>query len=245
METSGLRHQGFMSHGPPSHHLPMMAMVIKERLEQKHRCLYFDSEQMVAGLLSHLARVGVDVAREISQNSLVVYCHLGHLSEDQTFDTDRMIATLEVALTQTLRDGYVGLWSSGDIAWEFGPRVDYGQLAQYEMKLDEFMRAHSEMSAICQYHSSVLPPVVMQTGHQTHPSLFINEAHSELNPAYEANNRIISSTSHEDLCDLSFPQDIRARASACADSMGITLNEFIKRSISEKLNSNRRKSFWN
>jgi hypothetical protein len=230
METSGFRHQGFMYHGSPSHHIPMMAAVIKARLEQKHRCLYFDSKRMVAGLQSHLAQIGVDVGRQTAQNSLVVSSHLGHLSEDQTFDIDRMIATLEGSLNQTLRDGYVGLWASGDIAWEFGPKVDFGQLIEYEMRLEDFMCAHPEMSGICQYHAGVLPLSVMQTSHEMHPSLFINEAESLLNPAY-----VGPMTPAETLLDLSLPQDIRRRASACAESQDMTLNEFINRAITDKL----------
>ena len=93
-----------MYRGSPSHHIPMMAAVIRARLEQKHRCLYFDSKRMVEGLRSHLAQIGVDVARETAQNNLVVSSDLGHLRGDQTLDTDRMIATLKDALNQTLRD---------------------------------------------------------------------------------------------------------------------------------------------
>jgi DcmR-like sensory protein len=245
MESSGFRHQGFMYHGSPSHHIPMMAAVIKARLEQKHRCLYFDSEPMAAGLRFHLAQIGVDVARETAQNSLVVSSHLGHLSEDQTFDIDRMIATLEDALNQTLRDGYVGLWASGDIAWEFGPKVDFGQLIQYEIRLEDFVCAHPEMSGICQYHAGVLPPDAMQAGHEMHPSFFINETQSRLNPAYSARDRVGSITSAEALFDLSLPQDIRRRASACADSQGITLNEFINRAIAEKLYPANQKKLMN
>jgi hypothetical protein len=235
METSGFRHQGFMYHGSPSHHIPMMAAVIKARLEEKHRCLYFDSKPMVAGLRSRLAQIEVDVDRETANNSLVFSSHLGHLSDDQTFDVERMIATLEDALNQTLRDGYVGLWASGDIAWEFGPKVDFGELVRYEMQLEEFICAHAEISGICQYHASLLPPDAMQTGHEMHPSFFITETQSQLNPAYRARNRVGPLTSPETLFDLSLPQDIRRRASACADSQGITLNEFINRAIAEKL----------
>jgi MEDS: MEthanogen/methylotroph, DcmR Sensory domain len=237
METSGFRHQGFMYHGSPSHNIPMMAAVIKERLEQKHRCLYFDSEPMVAGLLSHLTQVGVNVARETAQNSLVVSSHLGHLSEDRTFDVDRMIATLEDYLSETLRDGYVGLWASGDIAWEFGPGADYGPLKQYEMRLEDFMCAHAEMSGICQYHSGVLPPDAMRTGHEMHPSLFINETRSEWNPAYRPSDRVLPVASIEAMVDLYFPHEIRSRASACAANLGMTLDEFIQEAVAEKLNS--------
>jgi hypothetical protein len=235
METSGFRHQGFMYHGSPSLQIPIIAPVIKARLEQNHRCLYLDSKRMVAGLRSHLAQIGVDVARETAKNSLVFSSELSHLSEDQTFDVDRMIATLEDALHQTLRDGYVGLWASGDVAWEFGPKVDFGQLAQYEMRLEDFICTHAEISGICQYHASVLPPDAMQTGHEMHPSFFINETQSRLNPAYMARNRVGPMTSPETIFDLSLPHDIRRRASAWADSHGITLNECINRAIAEKL----------
>ena len=235
METSGFRHQAFMYHDSPSGQIAMMAPVIKARLEQKHRCLYFDSERMVAGLRSHLAQIGVDVARETAKNSLVFSSQLSHLSEDQTFDVDRMIATLEDTLNQTLRDGYVGLWASGDVAWEFGPKVDFGQLVEYETRLEDFICTHAEISGICQYHAGVLPPAAMQTGHEMHPSFFINETQSRLNPAYRARNRVGPTTSVETIFDLSLPQDIRRRASDCADSQGITLNEFINRAIAEKL----------
>jgi hypothetical protein len=235
MGTSGFRHQGFMYHGSPTLQIPMIAAVIKARLQQKHRCLYLHKEWMVAGLQSHLAQIGVDVAGETAKNSLVFCSQLSHLSEDQTFDVDRMIATLEDTLHQTLRDGYAGLWASGDVAWEFGPKVDFGQLAEYETRLEEFVCAHAEMSGICQYHAGVLPPEAMQTGHDMHPSFFINETRSRLNPAYRARDRVVPMTSPETIVDLSLPHDIRKRASALADSQGITLNEFIHRAIAEKL----------
>ena len=237
METSGFRHQGFMYHGSPSGQIPMIAPVIKARLEQKHRCLYFDSKRVVAGLRSHLAQIGVDVARETAKKSLVLSSQLSHLSEDQTFDVDRMIATLKDALNQTLRDGYVGLWASGDVAWELGLKVDFGQLVEYETRLEEFICTHAEISGICQYHAGVLPPDAMQAGHQMHPSFFINETQSRLNPAYVARDRVGPMTSPETILDLSLPNAMRKQASAWADSQGITLNEFINRAIADKLHA--------
>ena len=235
METSGFRHQSFMYNGSPSRHIPMIAAVIKARLEQKHRCLYFDSEGMVAGLRSHLAQIGVDAVRESAETNLILSSHLSHLGEGQTFDVDRMMATLEDALNQTLRDGYAGLWASGDVAWELGPKGDFEQLAEYEMRLEDFLRTHAEMSGICQYNAGVLPHEAMRAGHEMHPSFFISETQSRLNPGFGAGNRVQPMTSAEDVLDLSLPHDTRKRASACADSQGITLNEFINRAITEKL----------
>jgi hypothetical protein len=245
METSGFRHQGFMYNGSPSHHIPMIAAVIKAKLEQEHRCLYFNSQRMVAELRSHLAQIGVDVDSETTKNSLVLSSHLGHLGDNQTFDIERMIAMLEDALNQTLRDGYAGLWSSGDVAWEFGPKGDFGQIAQYEMRLEDFLCSHAEISGICQYHAGVLPPEAMRAGREMHPSLFINEAQSQLNPAYRARHRVQPTTLPEDLFNLSLPRDTYRRASACAEGQGITLDEFINRAIAEKLYAGDQKNLKN
>jgi MEDS: MEthanogen/methylotroph, DcmR Sensory domain len=234
METSGFRHQCFMD-GSPSRHIPMIAAVIKGRLAQNHRCLYFNNKRMVAGLQSDLAQIGVDVARETANNSLVFTSHTSHLSADRSFDIDRMIATLEDTLNQTLRDGYAGLWTSGDVAWEFGPKKDFGQLLQYEMQLEDFVCAHAKFSGICLYHAGGLPPDAMQAGHETHPSFFISETQSRLNPAYRARHPVGPATSPEDILELSLPSDILRRASVCADSQGITLDEFINRAITEKM----------
>jgi hypothetical protein len=234
MATSGLRHQGFMDHGSPSRHIPMIAAVIKARLEQNHRCFYFNSEPMVAGLRSNLAEIGVDLARETANNSLVFSSDLGHLSEDQTFDIDRMMATFEDMLNQTLRDGYIGLWASGDVAWEFGPKRDFGQLLQYERQLEDFVCTHAEVSGVCLYHGSVLPANAMQTGHDVHPSFFISETQSRWNPAYRARRHVEPMKSPEDILEVSLPNDILMQASAGADRQGITLDEFINRAITDK-----------
>jgi hypothetical protein len=234
METAGFRHQGFVYDGSPSHHVPMIAAVIKAKLEQNHRCLYFNSEPMVAGLRSDLAQIGVDVVRETANNSLVFSSNLSHLSEDQTFSIDRMIAALEDTLNQTLRDGYAGLWSSGDVAWEFGPKKDFGQIVEYETRLEAFLCAHAEMSGICLYHASVLPSDAVQAGHELHPSLFISETQSRLNETFKAWHQV-EPTSHEDILDLYLPNDLLKRASACAAAQGITLGEFINQAITEKL----------
>ncbi len=39
---------------------------------------------------------------------------------DGSFDVPMMLANLEEALDQALRDGYKGLWATGDMTWEFG-----------------------------------------------------------------------------------------------------------------------------
>jgi hypothetical protein len=211
----------------------MIAEVIKAKLQHQHRCCYLNSNRMVTELRSHLALAGVDVSRETARNTLVLSSDCNHLNKDQTFDVERMIAFLEDALKQALHDGYAGLWVTGDVAWEFGPKGDFGQLAAYEKRLEEFLCAHAEISGICQYHAGALPPDSMRTGYEMHPSHFIDAAHSRLNPDFGAANRV--EPPHIDLFDLSLPGDTHRQASVWAETQGITLDEFIHRAIAERL----------
>jgi hypothetical protein len=234
MQTSGFRHQGFIYNGSTCRPAPAIAAVIKQKLEQKHRCLYFDSEPLVAGLQVDLARLGVDVSLEIARNNLVLSSSLGHLNSDLTFDINKMIAALEDALDQALHDGHAGLWASGDIAWEFGPNRDLAQLAEYETRLETFVSTHEKFSGICLYDAETLPPEAVQTGHEEHPSLFISATESRLNSAFRQWHKQRSTTSSEDILHLFLPDDLLEQATACAQKDGITLDEFVRQAIVEK-----------
>jgi MEDS: MEthanogen/methylotroph, DcmR Sensory domain len=100
------------------------------------------------------------------------------------FDVDRMMSTLEDALDQALTDGYEGLWATGDMSWEIGPQKDFSKLLEYEWRLEEFFRKHPALGGICQYHADTLPREVLRQGLLTHPSIFINETLSQVNPHY-------------------------------------------------------------
>jgi hypothetical protein len=53
------------------------------------------------------------------------------------------------------------------------------------------------MSAICQYHSDTLPRKALQQGLLAHPSIFINETLSRINPLYlHARNTALEPTAN-------------------------------------------------
>ena len=178
------RHQCLIYEGTPSRHLPMLAAIVRQKLQHNIRCLYLNSVPMVAGMRSYLAAAGVDVARESEDGNLVLSSELSHLVDGAHFDPARMISTLEAALNEALADGYDGLWATGDMTWEFGPEKDFAKLLEYEWRLEEFFRAHAEISGICQYHADTLPPTAVRAGLRTHPGLFVSETLSLINPHY-------------------------------------------------------------
>jgi hypothetical protein len=177
------RHHCLIYEGPPSRHLPALSAAIHEKLKQNHRCLYLNSPQMVAGMRSYLAAGGVDVHAAAAKGALVLSADQHHL-QDGLFDIDGMLRSLAEAVEQALQDGYAGLWATGDMTWELGPEKDFTKLLEYEWRLDEFMQKHPELGGVCHYHSDTLPHEAMRQGLLTHPSIFINETLSLINPHY-------------------------------------------------------------
>jgi hypothetical protein len=177
------RHRCLLYEGAPSRQLPMLAAVMCRKIEENYRCLYLNSPTMVAGMGSYLAARGRDVLEDTKRGRLVLSSEQ-HSSSDGVFDIDVMLNGLEDALEQALKDGCKGLWASGDMTWEFGRANDFSRLLEYEWRLEEFFQTHSELEGVCQYHADTLPPEAMKQGSVAHPSIFVSETLSLVNPQY-------------------------------------------------------------
>jgi hypothetical protein len=70
------------------------------------------------------------------------------------------------------------------MTWELGPGVAPEQLVKYERGLEELFQRRPELSGVFQYHTETLPTPIVETALQVHPSLFINETLSLLNPYF-------------------------------------------------------------
>lgn len=178
------RHQCLIYPGAGPGPLAALVAEIRERLRQNYRCLYFNTEPMIARLRFLLATAGVDVAYELATSSLVLSSEQKHLDESGSFDVDRMIQGMSDALDRALGAGYDGLWASGDMAWEFGPKKDFSKLLAYEWQAEELVCQRPELIGVCQYRADTLPREAMLRGLQAHPALFINESLTMSNPYY-------------------------------------------------------------
>jgi hypothetical protein len=181
METEP-RHQCLIYEGSPSEKLPLLTAILKRKLDDGYRCMYLNSAPMVAGIRSYLAASGIDVAREVAKARLV-------LSSEPTasgagFDVAIMLSKLEDALDQALNDGYIGLWATGDMTWEFGPKRDFTKLLEYEWGLEDIFRRRPELCGICQYHRDTLPKEAMRHGLLSHPKVVISDTINRINPYY-------------------------------------------------------------
>jgi hypothetical protein len=181
------RHRCMLYEGAPSKQLPMLASVICQKIDENYRCLFLNSPAMVAGMGSCLAAKGRDVLEDTKRGRLVLSSEQ-HYSNDGLFDVDAMLRGLEDALEQALKDGFKGLWASGDMTWEFGQARDFSRLLEYEWRLEEFFQKHPELEGICQYHADTLPPESMEQGRSAHQSIVVSETLSLINLHYRPMN---------------------------------------------------------
>jgi hypothetical protein len=177
------RHQCLIYRGPASRQLASLALHIRRRLAENYRCLYFNSPAMVDGIRAYLTSSGLNVSEAVVEGRLILSSEQDHLVDDG-FDPDHMLTLLKEAHDKALKDGYAGLFATGDMAWEFGPARDYTRLEEYERGLDRFLAANPTMCGVCQYHADVLPGEALQTGLVMHPGIFENEGLSRVNPRY-------------------------------------------------------------
>lgn len=179
------RHQCLIYRGMPTTQLASLALMIRKKLAANYRCLYLNSPEMVAGMYSYLTSSGLDVHQAAGEGRLILSSSQNHLVGG-TFDSDAMLRMLKEAYDMALKDGYAGLWASGDMAWEFGPSRDFAKLVEYERALEEFFHSNPNLVGVCQYHQDVLPPEVVEDGLHLHPGIFVNETLSRINPQYIA-----------------------------------------------------------
>jgi len=177
------RHQCLIYAGSPSLQIPALATTLQQKLNEGYRCMYLNSPAMVAGLRSHLASMGIDVMSEVATTHMILSSESVVL-EDGNFDIDSMLLKLESALDQALKDGYKGLWATGDMTWEFGSEKNLSKLLEYEYRLEKLFRKREGLCGICQYHQDTLPDVISGQALQVHQTIFVNETTTQVNPAY-------------------------------------------------------------
>lgn len=183
MAETRARHQCVIYDASPAKYLPHVTGIMIEQLKQNKRCLYINRPSMVAGIRSHLGMAGINVNRDVRNGTLVLTSDRSHLL-DGRFDADRMIQMLEASASQALRDGYKGLFATGDMTWEFGGVNDFPSLLEYERALEDLFKSQPALSGLCQYHTRTLPPEAVQQGLFSHQSVLINKELSKMNPFY-------------------------------------------------------------
>lgn len=153
------------------------------RANGRCRSAKMHSPPMIAGIRSYLAASGLDVAREVRNGALALSSEQNHVVGGR-FVIEQLLAMLEEAVDQALKDGYDGLWASGDMAWEFGSGRDFSRLLDYKRALEELFLKCPALSGVCQYHTQTLPATAICDGLYSHEAIYMSQTLSRLNPSY-------------------------------------------------------------
>jgi len=178
------RHRCLVYTGPQTKQLARLAAAMLAHLKANYRCLCLNSPLMVDGMRAYLTAAGLNVAEEEFKRRLLLSCDQKHL-QNGVFDPEYMIEQLRSACEEAVADGHVGLWATGDMAWEFGPDKDFSKLLEYERALERLFETHPMLRGVCQYHADILPAHAVNAAAISHPTLFVNETLSKLNPQYQ------------------------------------------------------------
>jgi hypothetical protein len=249
---SASEHECLIYEGSSEHQFRALASVLDRKLKVNYRCLYMASPSMISDFRSCLVAQGTNVDGETAQGNLLLSSAQNHLLDGWQFDVESMLQMLARALEQAVSDGYQGLWATGDIAWEFGPKRDFSELVAYEVLLENFVRQNPNLGGICQYHADKLPREVVRDGLLVHHRVFADESSSFPNSWYSpesfprsskldaeldsAIDRILlaRSTDPRDIM-VQLSASIRGRAEELAIIEGISLEDFIMFAVAEKV----------
>lgn len=194
------RHQCSIYDGDPVAQLPVFAEMVKAKLEEGYRCMYFNQLQMLTEFASALSRLGVDTNNEISSGRLVLSAESPATEDD--FDIDAMLVNLESALDQAISDGFKGLFATGDMTWEFQSVKNFSKLMEYEYRLEKFFQRRPEFVGICQYHKDTLTPEACRQGLMNHQSIFISETVSRVNPHFIPSGWVVPESAFAEIDEL-------------------------------------------
>lgn len=167
------RHRCLIYEGDPSEQLPVIVPLMKEALAEDRRCLYLGDPAMIVRLSRALDSAGVDTGTEAERGALVFSSDRGYLAKG--FDPGAMVEMLRGLARDCLRDGFSGLWASGDMRWELGEDANFDRLPEYEARLEKTFD-ELPLAGVCQYHRHTVPPHALRAAFLAHRSVYVGQA---------------------------------------------------------------------
>ena len=164
------------------------AEYLADGLQRGERSFYVaDSPASLDAFQRALQRRGIDVASTLRSGALILATHAeAHLFEGE-FDSERMLAMLNLAVEAALNDGFAGLRTCGDMSWLLTDPPGAAQVVEYEAILNRFFDG-VRACGMCQYDRRRLPEALLDHALATHATAVINGAH-EPNPLYSPDGR--------------------------------------------------------
>jgi signal transduction histidine kinase len=167
----------------PDDHVEAMINYVSAGLRRGERCIYIVADRTEQEICRRLTAVGVAVGAALDSGRLLLNTSHDQYLRDGVFDPDRVIEFFRISEQTALSDGCQGLRVSGEMAWALRPEIGRQRLAEYEVRLNEYLPG-SHSLGLCQYDRSRFSPSVMHDVLRAHPVAIIEQT-ACLNPYYE------------------------------------------------------------
>lgn len=236
-ETS--HHKCLIYEGHPARQLPVVVPLLVDELRKNWRCLYLGSPEVVDMAEAALQAQGVDTRSESERGALVLSSDRSHLVGGK-FHPEKMIEQLITLIDGATKEGFEGLFATGDMKWELGASDNFDRLLEYEALLELVFR-RKPLRGICQYHRDLVPARAVRDALVTHRSVYVNEALNRDNWFYmppemvlDAGDALAESKQSEWMCQ----QIIRVLDAEQARNKALTAlkeSEAVQRHLAEQL----------
>ena len=161
----------------PAEQQVVAARFIAQGLRAGERCLFAGySEADLISFRDGLRREQIDPDEAQARGALILLTKEEAHLRDGCFDSERMLRMLNGAVEEALNDGYTALRTCGDMTWLLDDAPGSLQVLEYEALVTSLFR-NVRAVAMCQYDRSRLPPILLDHGLGTHPTVLMNGHH--------------------------------------------------------------------
>jgi len=167
--------------------LETIAPYLVDGLRNGERCFCAQKAAMVPRLRLALETLGVDTHQETKRGSLEIHTEEEVYFADGEFKPEAMMEMLDRSIDESLRQGYAGFRTAGEMSWAVSGCNSCDQLLEYERMVD---KAYPDKAAIgiCQYSVDHFAKKVLEQVIAAHrlalEETMVSTSHSALSMRY-------------------------------------------------------------
>jgi hypothetical protein len=142
--------------------MQVLSPYIAEGLRNGERCFCVQQEEVVKRLEYDLRFIGVDMDDAVKRGALEFHTVEDAYLPDGHFEPEAMMELLVRSIEETVRKGFSGFRSAGDLSWAVEGRDECRQIIGYEKMVEECFPGKPAIG-MCQYPIDSFRPEVLDS----------------------------------------------------------------------------------
>ena len=157
--------------------LSVIVPFLRQALARGERILYILDDRTTEEIIQALASAQLDVGYERERGALRFLTKQDAYLRLTKFIPERMIDFVRQQEEQALREGFSGLFLTGEMTWACGPEVGNDHLIEYEALLNQ-LEHHPHLTILCQsrHNRSRFEAPSIHAALRTHPLVITGDA---------------------------------------------------------------------